>query len=137
MTRREAGQRAYRSGQRAEAWCAWWLRLRGYRILARRHRSRYGEIDIIARRGKMVAFIEVKARPDRQSALAVVVAAQRQRIQRAASAFLANRPDLSEQYRAIRRDRRGTMALAIPHHRCLAPLICRILWLPQSLLEPS
>ncbi len=96
MTRREAGQRAYRSGQRAEAWCAWWLRLRGYRILARRHRSRYGEIDIIARRGKMVAFIEVKARPDRQSALAVVVAAQRQRIQRAASAFLANRPDLSE-----------------------------------------
>lgn len=38
------------------------LRVRGYSILARRHRSRYGEIDIIAEQGRVVVFIEVKLR---------------------------------------------------------------------------
>lgn len=49
-------------GRRAEMLCAWWLRLKGWRILARRVRTRTGEIDLIARRGRMVAFVEVKAR---------------------------------------------------------------------------
>ena len=49
-------------GRRAETLCAWWLRLQGWRILARRARTRMGEVDLIARRGRMVAFIEVKAR---------------------------------------------------------------------------
>src|SRR3546814_3908868 len=49
-------------GRRAETLCAFWLRIRGWRILARRVRTRMGEVDLIARRGKMVAFIEVKAR---------------------------------------------------------------------------
>src|SRR3546814_1092560 len=47
---------------RSETLCAFWLRIRGWRILARRVRTRMGEVDLIARRGKMVAFIEVKAR---------------------------------------------------------------------------
>lgn len=38
------------------------LRARGYSILARRHRSRYGEIDIIAEQGRVVVFVEVKLR---------------------------------------------------------------------------
>src|SRR3546814_5119133 len=51
-----------RSSGLAETLCAFWLRIRGWRILARRVRTRMGEVDLIARRGKMVAFIEVKAR---------------------------------------------------------------------------
>jgi len=112
--RREARRRAYRSGRRAEAWCAWWLRLCGYRILARRHRSRHGEIDIVARRGKVVAFVEVKTRPDRGRALAVVRAAQRRRIERAASAFLASRPELGEH--AVRFDVIAVVRWRWPHH---------------------
>ena len=39
------------------------LRLKGYRVLARRYQNRGGEIDIVARRGDTVAFVEVKVRP--------------------------------------------------------------------------
>jgi putative endonuclease len=53
---------AERRGRQAERLCAWWLRLKGWTILDRRVRTPAGEIDLIARRGAMVAFIEVKAR---------------------------------------------------------------------------
>ena len=49
-------------GRRGENLAAWYLRLKGYRILARRVKTPRGEIDLIARRGKVVAFIEVKWR---------------------------------------------------------------------------
>lgn len=55
-------QRAERGGRRAESLAAWWLRLKGWRILARRVRTPVGEVDLIARRGRITAFIEVKAR---------------------------------------------------------------------------
>lgn len=55
-------QRAERGGRRAEAIAALWLQLKGWRILARRARTPVGEVDLIARRGRMVAFVEVKAR---------------------------------------------------------------------------
>lgn len=55
-------QRAERGGRRAEALAALWLQLKGWRILGRRVRTPVGEIDLIARRGGTVAFIEVKAR---------------------------------------------------------------------------
>jgi putative endonuclease len=55
-------QRAERGGRRAEALAALWLQLKGWRILARRARTPVGEIDLIARRGRIVAFVEVKAR---------------------------------------------------------------------------
>src|SRR3546814_13154756 len=47
---------------------AWWLRLKGYRILGQRVRCARGEIDLVARRGRTVAFVEVKRRADRTSA---------------------------------------------------------------------
>jgi len=55
---------AERRGRQAERLCAWWLRLKGWSILDRRVRTPAGEIDLVARRGAMVAFVEVKARRD-------------------------------------------------------------------------
>lgn len=55
---------AEKRGRQAERICGWWLRLKGWSILARRVRTPAGEIDIIARRGSIVAFVEVKARAD-------------------------------------------------------------------------
>ena len=49
-------------GRKAERRTAWWLRLHGWRIVARRVRCSAGEVDIIARRGRMIAFVEVKTR---------------------------------------------------------------------------
>jgi putative endonuclease len=53
---------AERRGRQAERIAAWWLRLKGWQILARRARTPLGEVDLVARRGSMVAFVEVKAR---------------------------------------------------------------------------
>lgn len=58
MKRREAESR----GRSAERLAALWLRLHGWRILAQRARVPGGEVDLVARRGKIVAFVEVKAR---------------------------------------------------------------------------
>lgn len=53
---------AEKRGRGAETLACWYLRLHGWRILARRARVPGGEVDIVARRGKVVAFVEVKAR---------------------------------------------------------------------------
>lgn len=58
MTRAAAEAR----GRKAEARAAWWLRLHGWRILGQRLRVPTGEVDIVARRGRTVAFVEVKWR---------------------------------------------------------------------------
>ena len=55
-------QRAERGGRRAEAIAALWLQLKGWSILGRRVRIPVGEVDLIARRGRTLAFVEVKAR---------------------------------------------------------------------------
>jgi putative endonuclease len=88
-------QRAERRGRRAEFLCRWHLRLRGWRVVARDWRCPAGEIDILARRGGVLAIIEVKSRGDLASAAAAVLPRQRRRIARAASAFLLTRPDLA------------------------------------------
>ena len=66
-----------------------WLRLKGYRILARNFRVPVGEIDVIAGRGRILALVEVKARADLATALAAVAPRQWQRIARAATWFAA------------------------------------------------
>jgi putative endonuclease len=55
-------QLAEARGRKAETIAAWWLRLHGWRILARRARVPGGEVDLIARRGRTLAFVEVKQR---------------------------------------------------------------------------
>ena len=97
MTRpRESRRAAERRGRGAEAAAAWLLRLKGYRILARDLRTPVGEVDLIARRGRVLALIEVKTRATREQAAAAISPRQRQRIARAGEAFLARRPDLAE-----------------------------------------
>jgi putative endonuclease len=88
--------RAQRRGVLAEWLCRWHLRVRGWRIVASDWRCPSGEIDILARRGGVLAIIEVKSRRDIASAAASVLPRQRRRIARAASAFLLMRPDLAE-----------------------------------------
>ena len=76
-------------GLRAETLAAVLLRLKGYRILARRYRAAGGEIDIIAFRHGVVAFVEVKGRPTLDEALSAIEAQKRRCISRAARAWLA------------------------------------------------
>ena len=90
-----ARRRAWRLGRGAETICVWHLRARGYRILARGFRVPVGEIDIVARRGLVLAMIEVKARADLRSAAEAVSGRQRKRIARAAALFLARNPRLA------------------------------------------
>ncbi len=78
-------------GARAEEWACDMLRQAGYRIVARNWRTRLGEIDIVARDGDVLAFVEVKARstPGFGGAEGAVGPAKRRRIVAAAKAFLA------------------------------------------------
>ena len=55
-------RRAFLLGRSAESRIIWWYRLRGYRIVGRNVRTGGGEIDIIVRRFRTIAFVEVKAR---------------------------------------------------------------------------
>lgn len=63
-THKDAEQR----GRRSETVAAWWLRLHGWSILARRARVAGGEVDLVARRGRTLAFVEVKQRATEEAA---------------------------------------------------------------------
>ena len=76
-------QLAERRGRSAETLACWYLRLLGWRILARRARVPGGEVDIVARRGRTLSFVEVKARATRDSA---AFALDMQRLRRVAIA---------------------------------------------------
>jgi putative endonuclease len=94
---RKAPQRervaAYRLGLSAESRAATYLLAKGYRIVARRWKSSVGEIDIIARRGQVLAFVEVKARERFEDAAECFTARQQRRVAAAAAAWLAEHPE--------------------------------------------
>jgi putative endonuclease len=90
-------KRSESAGRRAEALAAFMLQLKGYSILARRARTPYGEIDLIARRGRMLVFIEVKARKAYAPAIEAVTPGARKRIEQAARAWVTPRRDLQQQ----------------------------------------
>jgi len=94
--KQETGRAAFHRGHGAERRAAWWLRLKGYRVLAINWRSIAGEVDLIAKRGAMLAFIEVKQRIDSDTATLSLAPAQRARLARAASLFMAQRPELAD-----------------------------------------
>ena len=86
-------QVAFRLGLSAESRAAAMLVAKGFRILARRWRSPAGEIDIVARRRKLLVFVEVKARDTLDGAAESVTPQQKRRICAAAEAWLAVNPD--------------------------------------------
>lgn len=87
-----ARRRSERQGHSAERIAALMLVLRGYRVLGRRERTPLGEIDLVAVRGRRLAFVEVKRRSTREAAEAALTGAQRARIRRAADVWLARNP---------------------------------------------
>ncbi|CCD98008.1 YraN family protein [Bradyrhizobium sp. STM 3809] len=87
---------AFRTGLSAEARAAALLIAKGYRILAKRFRTPHGEIDLIARKRGLVAFVEVKARASLDDAAYAVTPRQQQRIIDAAQAWLMAHPDHAE-----------------------------------------
>lgn len=95
QARRRRGGRARQDGRWAEVVAALWLMARGWRILGFRLKSREGEIDLLARRGQVLAVVEVKRRTTIEAALAAVGPAQQARLVRAAKAVAARRPDLA------------------------------------------
>jgi putative endonuclease len=86
---------AARRGRRAETLAAWRLRLAGWRIVARDLRLPGAQVDIVARRGRTLAFVEVKARGDADEAAESLHPAQAARIARAAEIFVAARPQFA------------------------------------------
>ena len=88
----ERHRRAQSQGSWAEHAAAQYLRLKGYRILARGYRAPEGEIDIVARRGRVLVLVEVKARPSIETAAYAIAPRQRRRIERAALRFLSHHP---------------------------------------------
>jgi len=89
----ERRQAAERRGRRAEWLAALWLRCKGYRILARDWRTPHGEVDLIARRGDVLAAVEVKTRASLAGGVEAVLPRQQRRIARAALAYLGRLPD--------------------------------------------
>jgi putative endonuclease len=84
---------AFRTGVSAETRAAAYLMAKGYRILAKRFRTPHGEIDIVAKRRNLLAFVEVKARATLDDAAFAVTPRQQARIVDAAQAWLMAHPE--------------------------------------------
>ena len=94
-------RKAHRAGHGGERIAVLYLRLNGWRILARRYSANGGEIDIVAQRGRTIAFVEVKVRSSLDLAAASLDATKRRRMARAARAFVSRlRADAGLIYRA-------------------------------------
>jgi putative endonuclease len=107
-------RQAERRGRFSEYVAAAFLIARGYRILGLRVRTPVGEIDIVARKGDVVAFVEVKARRLETAAVDAVGGFSQQRIRAASDLWLARRSDahlLSQRYDII-----AVRPLRIPRH---------------------
>lgn len=101
--------RAEKRGRRGEAVAAWFLRLKGYRILGRRIRTPRGEVDLVARRGRTIVFVEVKAR-DTKAELDLAI--DERRLARVAAAAEALAPRYARHGEDIRVD-----VILIARHR--------------------
>lgn len=104
----EERRRAEQSGRFAEFIAAWFLRFKGYSILAQRYRTPVGEIDLIARRGSTIVFVEVKRRLDEVAAIEAVTAGGRARIARAAALWVSRNAG------SIHLDHRFDVVLVLP-----------------------
>lgn len=89
-------RKALRRGSLAEYRAALCLLLKGYRIVAFRYRTKLGEIDIIARKGNLIACVEVKARRSLEDSVFAVSAFAQRRIHAASDLWLAKQPDFAD-----------------------------------------
>ena len=87
---------AFQTGLSAESRAAAFLMAKGYRILAKRYRTPHGELDLVAKRRNLVAFVEVKARATLDEAAYAVTPRQQARIINVAQAWLVAHPDYAE-----------------------------------------
>jgi putative endonuclease len=109
------GSRAHRTGHAAEWLAALLLMACGYQVLGFRLKTASGEIDILARKGRTLAVVEVKRRHSMEAALNALTPAQYDRLLAAGRAVLRQRPSLAGHVLRI-----DTVALApgcIPRHR--------------------
>ncbi|HRY25838.1 MAG: YraN family protein [Geminicoccaceae bacterium] len=107
-------QASERRGRRAETIAAWWLAAKGYRVLARRAATPWGEIDLVCRQGACVVFVEVKARQSVAAALESLGPRQRRRIADAARHYIGRHPPLSAL--DCRFDLVAIGRFGLPHH---------------------
>lgn len=106
-------QKAYQLGHDAEAKAADYLRGLGWAIVAQRYKTKYGEIDLIARQDDLILIIEVKARPTIEAAMEAVSRTAMRRIESASDIWLAEQPDyamLSMRYDLIAVLRDGSLS---------------------------
>lgn len=106
-------RRAEQGGRRAESLAAFWLRLKGWAILARRVRTPVGEVDLVARRGRILAFVEVKARATQEQA---DFALDSYRLRRVAAAAEALAPRFARRDDEIRVDAVVIVPGKLPKH---------------------
>lgn len=111
---------AHTFGLQAEKIARAWLRLKGYRILAVRLKTPYGEIDIVAKRGRTVAIVEVKARPSLRECMEAVSPRQQSRIIQAANSLLAFPGALTHELNGLETNLRFDLVAIrprrLPHH---------------------
>ena len=89
-------RKAYRRGHWSEWLAAAALMLKGFRIVARRYRTKLGEIDLIARRGNLVLIVEVKARKTLMEAMEAIAYESERRIEGAADLWLTRQRDFAK-----------------------------------------
>jgi putative endonuclease len=87
---------AEKRGHRSEWLAAWALRLKGWRIVAKRFKTKTGEVDLIARKRDLVIMVEVKARASLIEAMDSVTPTAQRRIEAAGDVWLARQPDFSK-----------------------------------------
>lgn len=94
--RSDTRRRRERSGRRAETAAALWLQIKGYRIVERRARTPACEIDLVARKGRMLVFVEVKSRRTIDAAREAVTPDLRRRLEQAANIWAGRRRDANQ-----------------------------------------
>lgn len=106
--------KAYRRGHRGEWMAALVLMAKGFRIVARRYRTKLGEIDLIARRGDLVLIVEVKARPTLMAAMEAISHLSERRIEAAADLWLSRQRDYGRL--SVRFDMVAVLPWRLPVH---------------------
>ena len=93
MTASDKKQAAYLLGHEAETKAAAFLEAQNFKVLETRYKTKYGEIDLIARQDDLILIVEVKARPTLEQAMDAVSRTSMKRIEGASDIWLADQPD--------------------------------------------